>query len=123
MDKKEKKESQEQIAEAFERRFKGQLEGRIEYESKSLEEQFAQDFYLHDNDEFPDELKEDLENRLFSLKSKIVKACLAAHKNFINKINRNYQRELNYSKIDKYVLGVSPHWMMDDGRIVRTLKI
>lgn len=116
--------SQEQYTERFIIRFKGYLEGKLEPVLKFIEKEF------HDEKEnlydkagiSQDKFKEELESRLLSEKSKIIKACLAAHQRSIDKIKKNYEKELKFKKEDKYLLRENPRWMMEDSKIVYKLE-
>lgn len=74
-----------------------------------------------DFDDFPD-LKEDFNGYLFWHKSKLIKSALAAHKEMIKYLEKNYREEIQYSKEDKYILGESPRWMMEDEKILQNLE-
>jgi len=76
---------------------------------------------INDIDDITD-ADEELDGYLFWYKSKVIKSALAAHRQMITDIEKNYQREIQYSKTDKYVLYRKPSWMMNDEKIVQKFE-
>jgi|GEM_PF-4251453 len=91
---------------------------RYEDEAKSL---YCKKHHIKDIDDEPD-LEETQNLYLHSFKSKVIKSALAAHKQMITFIEKNYRKEIQFSRADKYILDESPVWMMKDEKIVQNLE-
>lgn len=118
---------QEQYTEQYVQRNQEILERRVETALREAKKRFRDKNYPQHKGWQPGHklqraLKEQLSSILFSEKAKVIKAFLTAHQRSIDTIKKNYQREINYSKNDKYVLGEYPKWMMQDEKIVENLK-